>query len=1140
MKTYLSIFIILFFASSLDAQQQEDGFINKLPDFPNISTPMAASFQKYIDNPINLYNGTPDISIPLFELKDGELDIPVMLRYNSSGIRANEEASWVGLGWNLNVGGVITQSVVGESDYNDTEYGYLLNNLGLFDKKIYNGYSTVNYTSALHTALQNYLNSPNQNYHSGKLNPDVYYFSYPGGSGKFIIDYRDNSIHQLAREENLKIQISETDNSYAIKNRSFQITTTEGIVHTFNYISSLYSNDLVHRPVSVSYALTSSLYPNGQRVLYSYTTTPVKYPRKNYFFQVPFASQGQNIGDHYSNNTETVMNGTEFYLDKVCTTRYQMTFNLADRNDIYGGKQLTSIQVTPLNIASSVLKDIRFAYTYFVSSTGYSYSLPIDNWRDEYNTHRLRLDSVYQQQGKRKDACHTFYYNNVVSPKFTYNMDYWGYYNGVDGIRRNTYLPDISRITWGRFLNMQFGSDFYSKFQKYATYTNRSYSFTDCQAGILRQINYPTGGYVKYEYEPNSFMDKKVPDETSETIVNEDWNMPKSPPTNFNVPADSQADVEVRLSRGLNSWQDVWEAGGGSFTLLHISSGTPGAICSHSFKEECLYYANHYPDATEIIYKTSINLPIQDNEGYTYTYILSADFPNSLGLQYGASTKHGSTRAQVKYKLSNALVDAEIQGCGLRVKSVRHYESTSSRLPLIETEYEYQDPHTDKCSGVLHEQLQFIKPYYGVYNLLQGSNPPGQMPDRYLIQQNVAEVTGDNAIANPYSTIGSVGYSYVKKTRKSIGSLAGYTVYQFKNEVPDYTLGSIRLNHPLNGKLLSVKEYNNSNRLLKSDTYTYRSDNSHFYFGVNILDYMNMFTGIYGNGSSLHTIPYDENEGYLPGRLRIILHQLNSYDVTLINKLSMQDGISTTEKYTYDPITLQRLSRIIRLSDNDSLTYVYSYPNHFNFTPYVEMTQQNRIKPVIESRLLKKGNLQGGVLVQYDSKSGKIFPKCQYESSKSGVTGSPSTWSAAGVSASFYPCANVVWNKRDKYGNCLEMNTADVNTVYLWAYNNQYPVAKIEGATYAEIQNWLSITTISSLASNSTTVSGALSTIRNLLSGKKVLVTTYTYSPLVGITSMVTPNGTVTNYEYDSFGRLFRVKDGNNKVIKEYDYKYRP
>lgn len=132
MKTYLSIFIILFFASSLDAQQQEDGFINKLPDFPNISTPMAASFQKYIDNPINLYNGTPDISIPLFELKDGELDIPVMLRYNSSGIRANEEASWVGLGWNLNVGGVITQSVVGESDYNDTEYGYLLNNLGLF------------------------------------------------------------------------------------------------------------------------------------------------------------------------------------------------------------------------------------------------------------------------------------------------------------------------------------------------------------------------------------------------------------------------------------------------------------------------------------------------------------------------------------------------------------------------------------------------------------------------------------------------------------------------------------------------------------------------------------------------------------------------------------------------------------------------------------------------------------------------------------------------------------------------------------------------------------------------------------------------------------------------------------------------
>ena len=42
-------------------------------------TPNAKSFQRYGDIPVSLYTGTPDISIPLATLREGELTLPVSL-----------------------------------------------------------------------------------------------------------------------------------------------------------------------------------------------------------------------------------------------------------------------------------------------------------------------------------------------------------------------------------------------------------------------------------------------------------------------------------------------------------------------------------------------------------------------------------------------------------------------------------------------------------------------------------------------------------------------------------------------------------------------------------------------------------------------------------------------------------------------------------------------------------------------------------------------------------------------------------------------------------------------------------------------------------------------------------------------------
>src|SRR6202040_1807556 len=72
-------------------------------------TPNAASLAVYADYPNAGFTGVPSISIPLYEAKAKGLNIPISLSYNASGIKIFDIPSWVGLGWSLNAGGVISR-----------------------------------------------------------------------------------------------------------------------------------------------------------------------------------------------------------------------------------------------------------------------------------------------------------------------------------------------------------------------------------------------------------------------------------------------------------------------------------------------------------------------------------------------------------------------------------------------------------------------------------------------------------------------------------------------------------------------------------------------------------------------------------------------------------------------------------------------------------------------------------------------------------------------------------------------------------------------------------------------------------------------------------------------------------------------
>ncbi|PWG82117.1 hypothetical protein [Pararcticibacter amylolyticus] len=132
--------------------------------------------------------------------------------------------------------------------------------------------------------------------------------------------------------------------------------------------------------------------------------------------------------------------------------------------------------------------------------------------------------------------------------------------------------------------------------------------------------------------------------------------------------------------------------------------------------------------------------------------------------------------------------------------------------------------------------------------------------------------------------------------------------------------------------------------------------------------------------------------------------------------------------------------------------------------------------------------------------------------------------------------------KYNYYGNVIETRGLDGKpTAYIWSYNNQQVVAKVENATFQNISDALGfyldgVEGIYDLRDR-TDVLVQLNRLRELL--PNALVYTYLYKPLVGMTSSTDLSGKTTNYEYDSSNRLKRTyfKEGNEeRTIESHEY----
>ncbi len=92
-----------------------------LPSFKAPEPSKAYEFTKYDQIPVGEYSGVPSINIPLYTIQVDGAVVPLGLQYHAGGFRVSEEASNVGLGWNMNLG-QITQTINDKDDLLTIQY----------------------------------------------------------------------------------------------------------------------------------------------------------------------------------------------------------------------------------------------------------------------------------------------------------------------------------------------------------------------------------------------------------------------------------------------------------------------------------------------------------------------------------------------------------------------------------------------------------------------------------------------------------------------------------------------------------------------------------------------------------------------------------------------------------------------------------------------------------------------------------------------------------------------------------------------------------------------------------------------------------------------------------------------------------
>ncbi len=425
--------------------------------------PNVGSLGKYADYPVSYYTGTPNISIPIYNLQDGAAKLSISLSYHASGIRVSELASWVGLGWALNAGGMIARSVRGGPDEGVIAAGasptgyYQDSGLTKMPKLNYPVNGVIGYANSDGAIFENLK----QQLSAGKADcePDLFTFNFNGYTGKFVFDeYRTP---RMLTEEDVKIAVTYNGGDFT----SWMITTPDGTryyfgensMHEINAVTPNTSSQDPNTQRPSSWFLTRIIYPNSKDTVYfNYTTETYSYFDLGQETKI-FGGSGNSYPqqacsfsseDNPSTLYKTTVNGLR--LTNIKSRNYTISFGAhAARQDLVGTSyQLDSVKI--FNAANQCIKQFLLVYSYFNSSTAANLPLGALGFMnsDISDTKRLKLVSVREFSGDglsyKPPYIFTYQESQQLPRRMSYDQDHWGYSNNYSGANNMRFTPRVS------------------------------------------------------------------------------------------------------------------------------------------------------------------------------------------------------------------------------------------------------------------------------------------------------------------------------------------------------------------------------------------------------------------------------------------------------------------------------------------------------------------------------------------------------------------------------------------------------------------------------------------------------------------------------------------------------------------------
>ncbi|NDV67890.1 hypothetical protein [Dysgonomonas sp. 25] len=482
MKKYILYILTILFSISTFAQSVNDSIpfvkdslrantrslsMDQNETLPELilPTPDAAALGKYGQYPVSLNTGLVQIDIPIYTINLPQTTVPISLSYHASGIKVDEIASMVGLGWSLNAGGVITRNVKGIPDklYNlekppgqnmPFEFKYSVEFLRNFDSQ----------------TKMDYLGTFYDNPVTHDLETDIFHYNFCGVSGSFRLDVDGNWI-QLPLTGNKIEYISGLDN--------FKITTTDGTAYYFGAKETVPSKGHTERHTT-SWYLSWIKTIDGRSITFKYDTDNTLYVD---YYTSQQLKIGQSLQDlpYFSENYNLSETEISLRVKEIEFPEGSIVFSYnSDRKD------RRKYRMTGIDIYSKgggLIKAYLLEQSYFM------------------NGPRLRLDKVCTQNSSRKEiSAYTFGYNY-----HQYTMDLPKYFDYFD---LNSNRPYFGQDLWGYYNGISYNTHFISHSVKIPQFefANRAINPKYTQACMLNKITYPTGGYTKFEYENNKNM----------------------------------------------------------------------------------------------------------------------------------------------------------------------------------------------------------------------------------------------------------------------------------------------------------------------------------------------------------------------------------------------------------------------------------------------------------------------------------------------------------------------------------------------------------------------------------------------------------------------------------------------------------